>query len=66
MEFCEECLEELITTVAVGFISFVAFPSMQGFRFTDLDQLALWGVDRKALGVRDPKYRWDVMGPHGM
>ena len=41
------------------FRSFVAFPTMQGFRFTDLDQLALWGVDRKALSVRDPKCCWD-------
>ena len=37
----------------------------QGFRFTDLDQLALWGVDRKALGVGMPNSPWvngDLMG----
>lgn len=59
MEFCEESLEEFITTVAIGFASFVTPPTLQGFRFTDLDQLALWGVDRKALSVRDPKCCWD-------
>ena len=26
----------------------------QGFRFTDMDQLALWAVERKALGVGTP------------
>lgn len=67
MEFCEESLEEFITTVAIGFASFVTPPTLQGFRFTDLDQLALWGVDRKALSVRDPSaVGIDSMGRHGM
>ncbi|CAK9046901.1 unnamed protein product [Durusdinium trenchii] len=37
-----------------GFVSRRAFimEFCEGFRFTDLDQLALWGVDRKALGER--------------
>lgn len=44
----------VVPTEVEGHVSRRAFimDFCEGFRFTDLDQLALWGVDRKALGER--------------